>query len=202
MPKQNEPQIEKRTVESLVPYSNNARTHSDAQVAQIAASIKEFGWTNPILVDGENGIIAGHGRLMAARMLGLDEVPVIELAHLSDAQRRAYILADNKLAENAGWDKQLLKVEIGNLADEDIDLELTGFDADELRDLMVPDLGGDGDGGQGGEQQATVQYNIVFDDTDQQEVWFKFLRTLKVEYPDAETIAERLVLYIQEHEDG
>jgi len=202
VPKQNEPQIEKRAVESLVPYSNNARTHSDAQVAQIAASIKEFGWTNPILVDGENGIIAGHGRLMAARMLGLDEVPVIELAHLSDAQRRAYILADNKLAENAGWDKQLLKVEIGNLADEDIDLELTGFDADELRDLMVPDLGGDGDGSQGGEQQATVQYNIVFDDTDQQEVWFKFLRTLKVEYPDAETIAERLVLYIQEHEDG
>ena len=202
MTKEEQPKIERRSVESLVPYSNNARTHSDAQVAQIAASIKEFGWTNPILVDGDNGIIAGHGRLMAARMIGLEQVPCIELAHLSDAQRRAYILADNKLAENAGWDKDLLKVELEGLADEDVDLTLTGFDADELRDIMVPDLGGDGEGGERAEPNATVQYNIVFDDTDQQEVWFKFLRSLKVEYPDTDTIAERLVLHIQDHGDG
>ena len=91
-------QIVQRKVSELIPYANNSRTHSDAQVAQIAASIKEFGWTNPILIDGENGIIAGHGRLLAARKLGYDEVPTIELSTLTEAQRKAYVIADNKLA--------------------------------------------------------------------------------------------------------
>lgn len=129
-------QIERRSVESLVPYARNARTHSDEQVAQIAASMREFGWTNPVLVDGDNGIIAGHGRLLAARKLGLGDVPCIELAHLTDAQKRAYILADNKLAENAGWDNDLLSVELGELRDEGFDLGLTGFNGDELGRLM------------------------------------------------------------------
>ncbi|MFC4669420.1 ParB/Srx family N-terminal domain-containing protein, partial [Seohaeicola nanhaiensis] len=101
----------------LIPYANNARTHSEAQVAQIAGSIREFGFNNPVLVDGENGIIAGHGRVLAARKLGLAEVPVIELAHLSEAQKRAYILADNRLAEAAGWDRDLLALELGDLTD-------------------------------------------------------------------------------------
>src|SRR5918993_1596257 len=94
-----------RPLGELIPYARNPRTHSDAQVAQIAASIREFGWTNPVLIDGDNGILAGHGRVLAARKLGLETVPVIELAGLSDAERRAYILADNKLALNAGWDE-------------------------------------------------------------------------------------------------
>ena len=109
--------LEYRQIEALIPYANNSRTHSDAQVAQIAASIREFGWTNPVLIDGENGIIAGHGRVFAARKLGLTEVPVIGLAHMSEAQRRAYIIADNKLAENAGWDDELLRLELGALRD-------------------------------------------------------------------------------------
>ncbi len=104
--------IEYQSVASLIPYVNNARTHSDEQVAQIAASIQEFGFNNPILTDGERGLISGHGRLLAARKLGLDIVPVIELAHLSPTQKRAYILADNRLAENAGWDKELLALEL------------------------------------------------------------------------------------------
>ena len=124
--------IDYRGINTLVPYIRNARTHSDAQVAQIAASIKEFGFTNPILLDGESGIIAGHGRLAAARMLKMDEVPVIELAHLSKAQKQALILADNKLAMNAGWDDDLLKVELTGLGDMGFDLELTGFGLEEM----------------------------------------------------------------------
>ena len=124
-------------VEDLIPYARNARTHSEAQVAQIAASIREFGFTNPILVDGARGVIAGHGRLLAARKLGLVEVPVIELAHLSEAQKRAYILADNRLALNAGWDQDLLRIELGALTLEGFDLGLTGFAPDEIGRLLI-----------------------------------------------------------------
>lgn len=129
---QNALAIEYRPIEALVPYARNARAHSDEQVAQIAASIREFGWTNPILVDGENGIIAGHGRLMAARRLGMERVPVIELAGLTDTQKRAYVIADNKLALNAGWDADLLALEFGDLEDLGFDLSLTGFGGDEI----------------------------------------------------------------------
>ena len=129
--------VEYRKVETLIPYCRNARTHSEAQVAQLAASIVEYGWTNPVLVDGDNGVISGHGRLLGARKLGLAEVPVIELAHLTPTQKRAYILADNQLALNAGWDEKLLALELAELSDSGYDLELTGFDADELADLMV-----------------------------------------------------------------
>jgi DNA modification methylase len=124
--------VEYRPAASLIPYARNARTHSDAQVAQIAASIREFGWTSPLLVDGENGIIAGHGRLLAARKLGINDVPVIELAGLSKAQRQALVIADNKLALNAGWDTDLLALEFGDLADLGYDLGLTGFAEDEI----------------------------------------------------------------------
>jgi len=132
------PVIVSRKVEDLIPYARNSRTHSDAQVAQIAASVREFGWTNPVLVDGENGIIAGHGRILAARKLGMDEVPCIELAGLTDTQRRAYIIADNKLALNAGWDDELLAIEFAELADAGFDNLLTGFTQDEI-DALTPE---------------------------------------------------------------
>ena len=127
--------IEYRQVDDLIPYARNARTHSDQQVAEIAASIREFGWTNPILVDGDNGITAGHGRVLAARKLGLESVPVIELSHLTPIQRQAYILADNKIALNAGWDDELLALELADLADVGFDVDLTGFSEDEIKNL-------------------------------------------------------------------
>lgn len=128
--------IEYESVEALIPYVANSRTHSDAQVAQIAASIKEFGWTNPILIDGENTIIAGHGRLLAARKLGMADVPVIRIDHLTKAQQRALVIADNKLALNAGWNDDLLKLELKELDDLKFDLTLTGFDLEELAKLF------------------------------------------------------------------
>jgi DNA modification methylase len=124
-------------VADLVPYARNARTHSPAQVAQIAASIREFGFTNPVLFDGERGIIAGHGRVMAARQLGLIEVPTIELSHLTPTQRRAYVLADNGLALSAGWDNEMLRLELGELNSEGFDLALTGFGEDELAGFLL-----------------------------------------------------------------
>jgi ParB-like chromosome segregation protein Spo0J len=129
------PKIEQRLVADLIPYAANSRTHSDAQVAQIAASIKEFGWTNPILIDGDNTIIAGHGRLLAARKLGLDTVPAIILDHLTKAQQRALVIADNQLALNAGWDMDMLKAEIEDLSDS-FDLDILGFDADIIEQLL------------------------------------------------------------------
>jgi ParB-like nuclease domain len=124
-------------VEKLIPYARNPRTHSDAQVAQIAASIAEFGFNNPILVDTKAGIIAGHGRLLAARKLGLTEVPVIVLDHLSEAQKRAYIIADNQLALNAGWDDDVLRSELAALQAEDFNVGLIGFEDDELARLLA-----------------------------------------------------------------
>jgi DNA modification methylase len=126
-----------RPLGELIPYARNPRTHTDAQVAQIAASIREFGWTNPVLVDGQNGIIAGHGRVLAARKLGLERVPVIELAHMSEAQRRAYLLADNQLALNAGWDDELLRLELADLSELGFDLGLIGFGEGDLERLLA-----------------------------------------------------------------
>jgi hypothetical protein len=114
--------VEYRKVEALIPYARNPRTHAEAQIAKIAASIVEYGWTNPILVDGDNGIIAGHGRLAAARKLGLDQVPVIELAHLTVAQKRALVIADNRLALDAGWDEEMLALELAELSEAGYDL--------------------------------------------------------------------------------
>ena len=126
-----------RNVADLIPYARNSRIHSDEQVAQIAASIKEFGWTNPILTDGKNGLVAGHGRLLAARKLGQVKVPIIELTGLSDAQKKAYIIADNKLALNAGWDDEVLKVELAELKELDFNLDITGFSALEIAGLSL-----------------------------------------------------------------
>jgi len=130
-----------RSVASLVPYAKNARTHSPGQIAKIVASIREYGWTNPILLDGENGILAGHARLRAALDLGLTEVPCIDLAHLTPAQRRAYILADNRLALDAGWDEELLAEELAALSNEGYNLDVIGFSDDELAQLLDTDPG-------------------------------------------------------------
>jgi len=130
-------QIEQLKVGDLIPYVNNSRTHSDEQVMQVASSIKEFGFTNPILIDDDGGIIAGHGRLMAAKKLGLVEVPCIRLGHLSEAQRKAYVIADNQLALNSGWDLDTLKLEIDRLGELDFDIELLGFDDDFLTSLII-----------------------------------------------------------------
>lgn len=128
-------------VADLIPYARNSRTHSDAQVAKIAASIRELGFLNPIIVDGENGIIAGHGRVMAAQKLALHVVPVIEAAHLSEAQKRAYIIADNRLALDAGWDMDMLKVELSDLKGMDFDLSLTGFEIGEIGKMLLDPAG-------------------------------------------------------------
>ena len=135
--KQRQLTVTYKRVDELIPYVNNARTHSDEQVTKIASSIKEFGFNNPILTDGENGVIAGHGRLLAAKKLGLETVPTIELSGLTEAQKKAYILADNKLALDAGWDEELLKIELEDLKLEGVDLDGIGFSEDELDNLLV-----------------------------------------------------------------
>ena len=129
--------VERRSVAALTPYARNARTHSAAQVDQIAASIREWGWTVPVLVDEDGGLIAGHGRVLAAQKLGIAEIPVMVASGWTEAQKRAYILADNKLALNAGWDADLLRVEIGDLQAVDFDISLIGFGDDELAAIMV-----------------------------------------------------------------
>ena len=125
-------------IEKLIPYVKNSRTHSDEQVAQIAASIKEFGFNNPVLIGSDDVIIAGHGRVMAARKLGMLEVPCIRLGHLTETQRKAYIIADNRLALNAGWDEELLTIELNDLLADNLALDILGFDADELKNLLDP----------------------------------------------------------------
>jgi DNA modification methylase len=129
--------IERRPIERLIPRTTNPRTHSAEQVAQIAASIREFGWTNPILLGADDDVIAGHGRLLAARKLGMSEVPVIVLGHLSEAQRRALVIADNQLALGAGWDEELLRIQIAELRNESFDLNLLGFEDEELARLLA-----------------------------------------------------------------
>lgn len=124
------------SVDELIPYARNSRTHSPEQVDKIAASIREFGFLNPVIIDGENGIIAGHGRIMAAKKLGMETVPIIEASHLTDAQRRAYVIADNRLAEvGSEWDDEMLRVEFAELEALGFDLELTGFDLGEIEAL-------------------------------------------------------------------
>ena len=150
---QKHPEIRMTPVDNLIPYARNARTHSDEQVAQIAASISEFGFNNPILTDGEHGLIAGHGRLAAARKLGLKEVPVIELGHLSETQKKAYILADNRIALNAGWDDGLLTLELQELQGANVDLGLLGFGDEEIERL----LNGADDGGGLTEDDAVTE---------------------------------------------
>lgn len=119
----------------LIPYANNSRLHSEDQVLQIASSIKEFGFLNPVIIDGDNGIVAGHGRVMAAKKIGIDELPCIEAKHLTEAQKKAYVIADNKIALNSDWDNDILRIEMNILDEMGFDLELTGFSLDELSSL-------------------------------------------------------------------
>ena len=142
--KSKELKIEHVSVDELIPYAKNARTHSDTQVAQIAASMTEFGFVNPILLGEDNIIIAGHGRLMAAKLLGMKNVPTIRLNHLNEAQRRALVIADNKIAENAGWDESLLREELSALEDLDFNIDLLGFNAEELDNLFLDDANASG----------------------------------------------------------
>lgn len=130
-------QYELTSLDKLIPYARNARTHSGEQVAQIAASIKEFGFLNPVIIGDDGTIIAGHGRVLAARQLGLDKVPTLNASHLTDAQRRAYILADNKLALNAGWDFDMLRIEIDELKMDNFNLDLTGFSLGEINNIFL-----------------------------------------------------------------
>lgn len=159
----------------LVPYARNSRTHSDAQVSKIAASIREFGFLNPIIADGENGIIAGHGRVLAAQKLGLDTLPVIEAGHLTDAQRKAYIIADNRLALDAGWDNDMLKVELSDLDAQGFDLTLTGFDLGELEAFKMEDepLPGEGEN-EGSTASLADKFGIApFSVLNAREVWWQ-----------------------------
>jgi len=137
--------IEQLPTADLIPYAKNTRTHSEIQISQIAGSIREFGFTNPVLIDNDNGIIAGHGRVMAASKLGLAKVPCIRLAHLTDTQKRAYIIADNKLALNAGWDMEMLGLELADLRESDFDLDLTGFTDEELASILCETTEGETD---------------------------------------------------------
>lgn len=141
--------VEQRPIEKLIPYAKNARTHSEQQIAQIAASIREFGFTNPVLIDEADGIIAGHGRVLAARKLAMTHVPVIELCGLSEVQKRAYVLADNQLALEAGWDDAMLTAELESLLAAEFDVAATGFSKEELDRLLAPaavDFAGDDTG--------------------------------------------------------
>lgn len=153
-------QIETVAVERLIPYARNSRTHSEAQVAQIAASIREFGFTNPVLIDADGGIIAGHGRVMGARALALTEVPCIRLGYLTEAQRRAYVIADNKLAANAGWDEEMLALELRDLIAEGYDVGLTGFELKEI-DALLADLDATKDGKTDPDAAPPVQAEAV-----------------------------------------
>ena len=168
------PKIEQRSVAELIPYAANSRTHSDAQVAQIAASIKEFGWTNPILVSGDNSIIAGHGRLLAARKLGMNEVPAIVLDHLSKSQQRALVIADNQLALNAGWDMDMLKAEIEDLMLDDFNISILGFD-DKFLDALNAEAFEETRIGEEQDVQAVFEIAVTCADEDEQEKVYQIL---------------------------
>ena len=201
--------IEPWPIKDLQPYEHNARTHTADQVEKVAASIREFGFTNPILIDKSNGVVAGHARLQAAKQLGLDEVPVVVLDHLTKTQRRAYVLADNQLATLSGWDDKLLGQELAALSIDSFDLPVIGFDDLDVANLLAgfaddgendeePEEASVYDSGRGSSGNPIIQYNIIFDDESQQQTWFDFLRKLKTRYSDQGTIAERLVRFINE----
>lgn len=180
------PVIEMIPLARLTRYSFNARTHSKEQVEQIAASLREFGFTNPLLVDRKNQVIAGHGRLSAAELVGLGEVPCIRLENLNEAQKRAYVLADNKLAENAGWDTTLLRLELIDLRDEGFDLGLTGFSEDELADLLA-EVAGESD-----EKDEAETFRLTITSEDEAEIMA--LRTLFGLKKKASKVSAQVVL--------
>ena len=177
--KKSMPRYEMIALADLVPYARNARTHSPEQVAQIAASIREFGFISPVIIDRDNGIISGHGRVLAAQKLKLSQVPCVCVEHLSETQKRAYILADNKLALNAGWDDELLKVEIASLMEEDFDALLTGFGEEEVQALLcgvqfTPNLPDDDDD-DGDAMERKFILTVTLQNEEQQESLFREL---------------------------
>src|SRR5262245_7278735 len=163
-------QIENRAVEALRPYARNARTHSRKQIRQIARSIERFGFCNPVLVDDQGEIIAGHGRVAAAKLLGIEQVPTVKLAHLSEVEKRAYILADNRLAEKAGWDREILAIELQALVDLEFEVELTGFETAET-DLILEEAG-EVAGGTGGREDEAPAYAAMAAVTSPGHLWF------------------------------
>ena len=176
------PAYKTAAVADLIPYARNSRTHSEAQVSKIAASIREFGFLNPVIVDGSSGIIAGHGRIMAAQKLGIETVPVIEASHLTDGQRRAYVIADNRLALDAGWDDEMLRVEFAELADMGFDLELTGFELGEIEaldfcegeEVGMPDLP---DGDRDMDSIGTITIRLPLYEKDEVQEWLNSIRS-------------------------
>lgn len=170
--------IQYKKTSSLIPYINNSRTHSEQQVQQVAASIKEFGFTNPLLIDENEGIIAGHGRLQAAQMMGMDEVPTITLEWLTKAQRKAYVIADNKLALNASWDLNILNIEMESLLDFDFDFKITGFDS-------IPEI------------EANIDYSILGEDDSELDAMAKGVRkAIQIEFePEHYEDASELVKF-------
>ncbi len=134
------------SVDKLIPYINNARTHNKEQITKLRSSLREFGFINPVIIDQKYNVIAGHGRIMAAKEEGIKEVPCVFVDYLTEAQKKAYILADNRLAEDAGWDENLLRIELESLQSEDFDLELTGFDLDDIDNILNSETEGGGEG--------------------------------------------------------
>jgi hypothetical protein len=192
-------QVERWPIDKLTPNARNARKHSAAQVKSIAEAIKQWGFTTAVLVDEGGNIIAGHGRVLAAKKLGFADVPVMVARGWTAEQKRAYLLADNKLGLNSDWDEEMLAEELGALQDASFDLDLVGFGAEELEEFLPPAGEKSGDTGErsaGRTTKAVIQFNIVFDDEMQQESWFSFVRSLKTKYPDAETLGARLALFV------
>jgi len=209
--------IELKKVEDLIENPRNTRTHSDAQIDEICNSIKEFGFNNPIQIDDENVVWAGHGRLRAAKRLKLKKVPTILNDKLTPAQRKAFGIADNKIALNAGWDTNNLRLEMEELHSLDYNLNVTGMDEIEIAAVLGgSDILGEeepseheneGDGTlSDGDSGVTIKnfnitYQLLFSNLEEQEIWFKFLTKLKLEQPEAETISERICSFIQENVD-
>jgi ParB-like chromosome segregation protein Spo0J len=204
--------IEYRSTKDLIPYVNNSRTHDENQVLQIASSIKEFGFTNPILVDGDKGVIAGHGRLQAAKLLNIDSVPVMELQHLTPAKKKAYVIADNKLALNAGWDIELLHLEMDGLREFNYDLSLTGFSEDDLTRLSndvdlirMRDMADHSDGSStsdsdsGRHKEELFPFSVMIDH-DQRETIFQALRKAKQDH-DLENSSQAIWAICKEYID-
>lgn len=191
--------IEQLSVSDLVPYARNSRTHSEEQVAQIAASIKEYGWTNPVLIDAKGTIVAGHGRVMAAKKLGMEEVPCIRLGHLTPAQVQAYVIADNKIALNAGWDDAMLAEELQAIMEGgELSVSVTGFSEEELASILA-DAEEDDQPSEKGLGSPVIHYDLIFDNEEQQAHWFEFIRALKAKWPDSDTIAQRVDAFLREN---
>ena len=201
-------EIVNKKVIDLVPYANNSRTHTEHQISQIANSIKKFGFTNPILIDLNNTIIAGHGRLEAVKLLGHEEVPCIAITGLTKSQIRALIIADNKLALNASWNFQTLNEEIKNLKQEEFDLNILGFADLELTSILNNEIFNDSETQElikdnfDQTNNFIIQYNIIFDNTFQQDAWFDLIKNLKIIYPDLQTTGERLSEFIKSKNYG